>query len=77
MVDCLAEERLRAPGHTLPLARLFESGWPGERALPAAADRRVYTALWTLRKLGLRELLIRREDGYLFDPGVPLVRLDA
>jgi hypothetical protein len=30
----------------------------------------------TLRRLGLREVLVRTEHGYLFDPGVPIRRID-
>jgi hypothetical protein len=43
----------------------------------AAGEQRVRTAIWTLRKLGLGEWLVTRDDGYLLDPAVRLVRASA
>jgi hypothetical protein len=68
----LVEERAAAPGATLSVDALFEAGWPGERVQPDAAARRVYTAIWTLRKAGLKDLILQRESGYLLDPGAPV-----
>ena len=42
--------------------------------MPEAGTERVYTAVATLRRLGLRKLLLQRDDGYLLDPEVELVR---
>jgi len=61
----LAEHRLAAPGGALTLDALLEAGWSGERMHPEAGARRVYTAVWTLRRMGLGELLLSRDDGYL------------
>lgn len=47
---------------------LVAVGWPGERILVEAAATRVRVAIATLRKLGLREVIITRDDGYLIDP---------
>jgi predicted ATPase len=74
LVDELATHRLRAPGEALGIPHLIACGWPGERILPEAGTERVYTAIATLRKLGLRKLLLQRDDGYLLDPSVSLVR---
>lgn len=52
---------------------LVEAGWPGERVLPEAGAERVYTAVRTLRAMGLREVLVRRDGGYALDPTVALV----
>jgi tetratricopeptide (TPR) repeat protein len=68
----LSEERRRTPGAPVPLATLFESGWPNERVHPEAAKSRLYMALCTLRNLGLRDVLVRQDNGYLLDPKVPL-----
>lgn len=54
---------------------LVSAGWPGERVLPKAGATRVYTALSTLRRLGMREVLVRRSGGYMLDPDVPLLRV--
>ncbi|HEY2407165.1 MAG TPA: tetratricopeptide repeat protein [Polyangiaceae bacterium] len=68
----LAEQRVKAPGAPLAVEELIEQGWPGERMQPLAAQNRMKVALSTLRSLGLRELLMRNDDGYLLDPLVPL-----
>ncbi len=49
---------------------LVAEGWPGERILVEAAATRVRVAIATLRKLGLREVIVTRDDGYLVDPGL-------
>jgi predicted ATPase len=62
----LTDAAVDAPGRALSVEVLFELGWPGERAHPEAAQARVYNAIAELRRSGLRELLVRRDDGYLF-----------
>jgi predicted ATPase len=74
LVHELAEHRLRAPGEAVTIADLVSFGWPGERVLPDAGAERVYTAVATLRKLGLKNVLLRRDDGYLLDPELSLLR---
>ncbi|MCB9586002.1 MAG: tetratricopeptide repeat protein [Polyangiaceae bacterium] len=76
IVAALIEQRLTGPGVSLSQDQLIEAGWPGERMTPFAAQNRLKVALSTLRKLGLRELLLRDEQGYLLDPGVP-ARIEA
>ncbi len=68
----LLAERLDVPGEPLDLDALLAAGWPGERVLPEAASNRVYVAIATLRKLGLRSVLLSRELGCLLDPDVGL-----
>lgn len=43
---------------------LFRAGWPGERAEAASKKKRVQTAVWALRKLGLDATLETRPEGY-------------
>jgi predicted ATPase len=76
LLERLAELRGSEPGTALDREQLLEVGWPGEIVQPEAGARRVHTALWTLRKLGLRDVLLSRDDGYLLDPAVPIVRGD-
>ena len=64
----LLEEHTARPGAALTVDALLEAGWPGERVLPHAGAARVYVAVSTLRKLGLREVLVSRDDGYLLEP---------
>jgi predicted ATPase len=73
LLSALAVARKQRPGASLTVEELFEAGWPGEKALPAAAASRVYVAISTLRKIGLKELIIRDDAGYRLDPSVPLL----
>ncbi|MCB9714897.1 MAG: tetratricopeptide repeat protein [Myxococcales bacterium] len=75
ILERLAREHLERPGAGLPLEVLLEAGWPGEKVMPSAGANRVYVALTGLRKLGLRKLLLSRDDGYLLDPAVPVQQL--
>jgi len=76
ILDALAHHRFHTPGVSLSAAELTERGWPGVRILPQAAAKRFYMAIFTLRQLGLRDVLLSRDNGYLLDPDVPLVRVD-
>ncbi|MBK6534308.1 MAG: FHA domain-containing protein [Deltaproteobacteria bacterium] len=56
---------------------LTEAIWPGARMVAESGAARVYAAVATLRRLGLREVLARREDGYWLDRGkVSIVPVD-
>jgi tetratricopeptide (TPR) repeat protein len=70
----LISHREASPGDALPWGELFEAGWPGERVQVDAGFGRVRTTIWALRKLGLHAVLITRDDGYLLDPRVEIVR---
>jgi predicted ATPase len=64
----------REPGRAFDLAELFEIGWPDQGNIdPDAADKRVYAAIGTLRKLGLSDLLVTTDQGYLLDPSLEVV----
>lgn len=60
-----AEERA---GESISADELFEAGWPG-RAASTNARRKVYTALWALRRLGLADAIVTRDAGYALSPG--------
>lgn len=77
ILDRLVHEHRERPGAGLPLEALLEAGWPGEKVMPSAGANRVYVALTSLRKLGLRTVLLSREDGYLLDPATPMRRVDV
>ncbi|MFO0559477.1 MAG: FHA domain-containing protein [Polyangiales bacterium] len=49
---------------TLSVEELVDAGWPGEKLLFDSGSNRVYVAIATLRKLGLRDSIERREGGY-------------
>jgi tetratricopeptide (TPR) repeat protein len=65
----------QAPGTALGLEAVIEAGWPGERMRVEAAQKRAYTAIWTLRTQALGEHLLTRDDGYLLDPALRVQRL--
>lgn len=64
----LCKSRIDEPTKALSVDVLFEIGWPGERIPYESQVRRVYTAVWTLRTLGLENILLTRDEGYLLDP---------
>lgn len=66
----LADERLAAPGRCVAVTELVAAAWPGERVSPHSGARRVYTAVCTLRKMGLRTLIRRTQRGYFLDVDV-------
>ncbi len=72
IVASLAEARTGDGHEALSVEELLERGWPGEQVIPEAAKNRVYVAVATLRKMGLKDVLIRRDDGYVLDPEVAL-----
>lgn len=61
-------------GAPLDVAALLLAGWPDERVLHHAGTSRVYTAIAQLRREGLRDVLLRRDEGYLLDPNVAISR---
>lgn len=70
-VDLARRRALRLMLHHLAAHRsatldaIVKASWPGERILPTAASARVWTAIRTLRALGLhRELLLTTDAGY-------------
>lgn len=73
----LGELKMRNPNGVLPVTAAFEAGWPGERATPAAAAMRVYTAVHSLRRMGLKGLLVRRRRGYVLDINVQIAASES
>lgn len=69
----LVEKRRRAPGQSVTTEDLLDAGWPRERVLPEAGTSRVYSAVSTLRRLGLGECLTTTDSGYLLSPSAPLL----
>ncbi|HEY8073653.1 MAG TPA: AAA family ATPase [Labilithrix sp.] len=66
----LADRHASAPGVAAGRDALLAAGWPDERLHPEAASKRLRVAVATLRSLGLRDVLLTRDDGYLLDPAV-------
>jgi predicted ATPase len=72
LLHTLAVRRAEHPGEGFPVDEMFKAGWPKERVASSAAANRVRVAVTTLRRLGLRDTLVTRSDGYLLDPNKPL-----
>ncbi len=68
IVQALASRRRDGNRSGLPTDELLACGWPGERVDPFAGSARVRVALSRLRSLGLRDLLVRADDGYVLAP---------
>jgi hypothetical protein len=72
LLRTLIRRRLDAPGEALDRDALLAAGWPGQRVQFEAGSRRVRVAVAALRSLGLRAVLLTRDDGYLIDPAIPV-----
>jgi hypothetical protein len=75
VLKALLDARLQAPGAPLGVGPLTQAGWPGQTIIASAAQNRINVALTTLRKLGLGDLVLRADDGWLLDPTISAVRL--
>ena len=73
----LVDARCADPERRITKERLVEAGWPGERILEDAAASRVYTAIRTLRKMGLEPILLTDDGGYRLDPRTVVQRLPS
>jgi tetratricopeptide (TPR) repeat protein len=69
----LIQARLEAPGVALAVQSLVERVWPGDKSDPLAMGHRIHTIVNDLRRLGLRDVLATREDGYLIEARVEVV----
>ena len=72
LLGALILRRAQRPGEAMSVDDVFAQGWPGER-VAVGAQNRVYVALSTLRKLGLRGVIERCREGYLIPPSASLV----
>jgi tetratricopeptide (TPR) repeat protein len=68
----LAERWFAAPGQGVPWSQVLEVAWPGQRVDAESGFGRVRNALSQLRKMGLRDVLRTRDDGYLLAPECPV-----
>ena len=69
----LARQRVAHPDRALAIEAVIERGWPGERLQPGSAAGRVYTSIATLRRRGLRTIVVNVGDGYQIAPDVTVV----
>ena len=77
MLSALVDKRFAEPGEPMSQQDMLAAGWPGERIRPDSGANRVYVGVATLRKLGLGDLLVTTDEGYLLDGDIPAVRIEA
>lgn len=69
ILAALVEAKQQSPDPQAPRAlnarELIRVGWPGEVVREDAASNRLRVAITTLRKLGLADVLVTRDDGYV------------
>ena len=70
ILAALVAHRRDARGEALAADRLVAVGWPSEQLATEPGRNRLRVAISTLRSMGLRDILLSRDDGYLLDPDV-------
>lgn len=76
ILDALVELHLSGDEKALDVNTVVAVGWPGENVPTEAGATRVYTAIRTLRRMGLEGVLLTRDEGYLIDPKIAVLRVD-
>jgi tetratricopeptide (TPR) repeat protein len=76
ILDALAARRTDRPGEVLTIDEVIAAGWPGEKVGSDAALNRAYVALASLRKMGLRGILLQGGGGYFLSDVVATRRCD-
>ena len=73
ILAALIEARIAIPTPaSLTVDELVVRGWPGQRLLPDAGRDRVYSAIRTLRRMGLEDWVVRDDRGYMLRRGATL-----
>jgi predicted ATPase len=70
----LAARRIDAPGEVVTIDAIIAVGWPSEKIATEAALNRAYVALASLRKMGLRGILVQGGGGYALSSAVTVRR---
>ncbi len=69
VVDALVQMRRGRPGSALSVDEVYAIGWPRSTdATTESRARRVYTMMSRLRRMGLADVIVTSNDGYLVDP---------
>lgn len=71
----LVERCQESSGMAISVYDLIEAGWPSEVVSAESGTNRVYVAIRGLRKLGLDQIIMTGESGYLLNPAIRLIRL--
>jgi hypothetical protein len=75
ILDHLVTRREAAPGEPVTMEAIIDAGWPGEKMSADAALNRAYVAIASLRKRGLREVIVSAGGGYTISRGTVVRRM--
>lgn len=73
IVAALVHARVESPGTVVSLETLIRKGWPDQNVSEKSARNRLWVTINELRKLGLKDVLATRDDGYLLLPEYEVV----
>ncbi len=76
ILAALIDQHETSPEKPLGVDALVAAGWPDQRIQTQAGADRVYMAVGTLRKMGLKATLKRRDDGYILRSDLRILRSD-
>lgn len=76
IVVALLESRSQDPYRRLTTSELARAGWPSDDASDDVLVKRLYTAVSTLRNLGLRDAIERTAEGYRLTPELSIELVD-
>jgi predicted ATPase len=77
VLSALAEHHVVHPDEAVSQDALLAQGWPGERVQTEAGGTRLRVAIASLRRMGLRDAILTRDEGYLLDPKAGIVVGDS
>lgn len=77
LLRVLVDARRATPGAPVARDELLARVWPGEPIAHDPGINRLKVTATKLRKLGLGDVLIYRDGGYLLDESVPLLEVDS
>ncbi|WP_168210703.1 ATP-binding protein [Persicimonas caeni] len=72
----LARRRAAGEDDGISVDALSQVGWPDEKLTKSAGSSRVYTAIRTLRTMGLDGILLTGREGYVLDPELDFAWLE-
>lgn len=69
VVDALVQLRRSKPGVAMKVDEVYAIGWASrsDDATSEARSRRVYTMMSRLRRMGMQDVVVTQDDGYLID----------
>lgn len=76
LVEAFVKRHREDANRPLSVESLVRAGWPDERLVGSTGATRLYTAIATLRKMGLDDVIERRGEGYALADNVIVERTE-